>query len=206
VFAELGQIRFQVVGSPEHLESERHFDYAELEVIEARPRLQWLGDNLERLTLDLMFHASFSDPAAQLAALLTAAHSHQGLPLVFGNGVFRGYFVIESVATRSAQLSASGAPIAVAARIELKEFALDSAVDPGAPPIPLFAPLALVTTAFGAAGTPPALALPAATPGAALTPEGVTALINTPQAPGVPAPNLQAGDVPAAVITRSAAD
>jgi hypothetical protein len=181
VFAELGQIRFQVVGSPEQLESERHFDYAELDVIEARPRLQWLGDNLERLTLELMFHASFTNPAAQLAALQAAA-------------------------TRSAQLSASGAPIAVAARVELKEFALDSAVDPAAPPIPLFAPLALVTAALGVAGTPPALALPAATPGAALTPEGVTALINTPQAPGALAPNLRAGDVPTAVITRSAAD
>jgi hypothetical protein len=40
----------------------------------------------------MLFHISFTDPAAQLAALLAAADDHQARALVLGNGVFRGFF------------------------------------------------------------------------------------------------------------------
>ena len=203
MFAELGEIKFQVVGSPEHLEAERRYDYAEHDVIEARPRLQWLADGLERLVLDLMFHVSFTNPAAELAALRAAANAHQALALVLGDGTLRGYFVIESIATRSAQLGANGAPIAVAARVELKEFTLDSELDPSAPPLAPFTPLALVNAA-AASGAAAPLASSAA-PLAAVSPEGVTAILNRPAPAGAIAPNLLPADVPTSVITRSAA-
>ena len=190
MFATLGGIRFAVVGSPERLTSSRRYDYAELPVVQARPRLQWLADALERIELELMFHASFTEPAVQLAALRAASASHEALALVFGDGTFRGFFVIESVSVSAEQLAANGAPVAVVARVALKEFALDSVLDPGAPPIPIFSPLALVT--------------PSATSTAAPIPHGVTPLLNVHKPSGALSPSLMPDDVPTAVITRTA--
>jgi phage protein U len=113
MFALLGEIPFEVLGSPETFESSRHFDYAEHRVIEDRPRLQWLAAELESITLAMLFHTSFTYPAPQLAALLAAANDHQARALVLGNGSFRGFFVVESVATSDIQLGADAAPVAI---------------------------------------------------------------------------------------------
>ena len=82
----------------------------------------------------MLFHASFTDPAAQLAALLAAANDHQARALVLGNGVFRGFFVVESVATSDIQLGADATPIAIRVRASLREWAPGSEFDPAAPP------------------------------------------------------------------------
>jgi phage protein U len=196
MFAELGLIRFQVIGSPQEILSQRRYDYAAHEVIEARPRLQWVGTGLERISFDILMHSSFTDPAVQMAALADAAAAHLAMPLVFGNGLLRGYFVIESIATRSTQLSAGGNPIAITMRLELREWVPDSGLGAAATAIPDFAPLALVTAAGSAAA-----GLSAGTP---LSPEGVSALLATPAPAALPSARIQPGDVPAAVITRSA--
>jgi len=134
MFALLGEIPFEVLGSPETFESSRHFYYAEHRIIEDRPRLQWLAAELESITLAMLFHTSFTNPAAQLASLLAAARDHQARALVLGNGVFRGFFVVESVATSDIQLGADAAPIAIRVRANLREWAPGSEFDPAAPP------------------------------------------------------------------------
>src|ERR1700736_5706106 len=134
MFALLGEISFQVIGSPATFESSRRFDYAEHRVVEDRPRLQWLAAELESITLAMLFHASFTDPAAQLEAMLTAANDHQARALVLGNGTFRGFFVVESVATSDVQLGADATPIAIRVQANLREWAPGSEFDPAAPP------------------------------------------------------------------------
>jgi phage protein U len=207
MFAVLGDIRFQVLGSPEAIDSRRAYTYAEHRVIEARPLLQWLANDLEHLTFDLKIHASFADPAAELNALKAAAAAHQALALVFGNGDFRGYFVIESIATRSMKLSAAGDPIAITVRLALKEWAKSAELNAAAPPVP-FVSLAVVAAAVGSLA-PGALAVPvAAAPGALAIPAaaaGLSALFKSVTASGALGPDLAAADVPAAAITRSIA-
>jgi phage protein U len=199
MFAELGLIRFQVIGSPQEIRSERRYDYAQHNLIEARPRLQWVGTGLERISFDILMHSSFTDPAAQMAALGAAAAAHLAMPLVFGNGVLRGYFVIESIATRSTQLSAGGNPIAITTRLELREWVPDSGLGASASAaVPDFAPLGLIAAAASAADSGPAASAP-------LSPAGVTALLAVPAAAALPSAEIEPGDVPAAVITRSAA-
>jgi phage protein U len=198
MFAELGPVRFQVIGSPQEILSRRRYDYAQHDVVETRPRLQWVGTDLERISFEILMHSSFTDPAAQMAALAGAAAAHLAMPLVFGNGVFRGHFVIESIATRSTQLSAGGNPIAITTRLELREWVPDAGLSASAAAaVPDFAPLALVAATIAA---PAGLAA-----GAPLSPEGVTALLAVPAAAALPSAAIQPGDVPAAVITRSAA-
>jgi hypothetical protein len=113
---------------------------------------------------------------------------------VFGDGGFRGFFVIESIKVKSQQLSAGGAPIAIRVALALKEWIADAQS--------LFSTLSLgafttlgITTA--STGTPAS--------GSNGTMPGVSALLNIPSPTGTSGPNLEADDVPAAVIVRSVA-
>ncbi len=190
MFAVLGDIQFEVVGSPEEYESAGSYDFAEQKVLESKPALQWVGDDLERLKFELTWHASFTNPAEQLARLRATAAQHLALPLVFGNGGFRGFFVIESINVKSQQLSASGSPIAIRVALALKEWIAGPLLLSSAQPVRASLPLGIATASAGA-GTN------------TLTP-GVSALLITPAATGASGPNLEAGDVPAAAIVRSA--
>lgn len=190
MFAVLGDIQFEVVGSPEGYESAEGYDYPEQRVIENKPRLQWVGDELERLNFELMWHASFTSPAEQLAVLRATAAQHLALPLVFGDGEFRGFFVIESIKVKSQQLSASGAPIAIKVALSLKEWIADSGLLSSALSLAAISPLGITNTSVGNAD---------------VVTQGVSALLSVPTATGASGPNLEASDVPTTVIVRSAA-
>lgn len=194
MFAVLGDIQFEVVGSPESYESADGYDFPEQRVIESKPRLQWVGDELERLNFELMWHASFTNPASQLALLRATAATHLALPLVFGDGGFRGFFVIESIKVKSHQLSAGGAPIAIRVALALKEWIADAQSLFSSPSLGVFTTLGITTASTGTAGS-----------GSNGTTPGVSALLNVPSPTGTSGPNLEADDVLAAVIVRSVA-
>src|SRR5208282_3162448 len=119
--------------------------YAEQRVAQARPRLQWLADDLMTIRLELLLHQSFTEPAASLLVLRQAAATHAALPLIFGNGDFRGYFVITRIDTQSRQLSGSGDLFAITVRLSLRESPVE--FDPAAPPIPAFPLIAIAAAA-----------------------------------------------------------
>jgi phage protein U len=184
LFAALGEILFEVVGSPESLDSSRAYNFAEHRVIESKPRLQWVGNDLERL------HSSVANRAIQLSQLKIVAGAHRALPLVFGNGGFRGFFVIETIALRSQQLSADGSPIAITAALALKEWAIETELAASAASRPLLLPLGIVGGGAGLSG--PDGFIP-----------GVSALLSLAAASGATGPNLEATDVAISSIVRS---
>jgi len=198
MFAILGEIEFAVLGSPERFDSRRTYTYAEHQVVEDRPHLQWISDGLETITLELLMHASFTDPGAQLAALQAAGDDHQARALVFGSGEHRGYFVLTALGVHSRQLDANGYPIAIFVRVELKEWAIAEELAAAATLIPQTTPLAVAqlapgSTALIAAQTSPASSL-----------AGVSAVLSSPFPSGPAGPSMQAGDVPISQIVRSA--
>jgi phage protein U len=206
MFALLGEISFQAIGSPETFESSRRFNYAEHRVVEGRPRLQWLAAELERITIAMLFHASFTNPAAQLAALLTAGDDHQARALVLGNGVFRGYFVVEAIATSDIQLADDATPLAIRVRTSLREWAPGSEFDPAAPPRPENALLGIAPVAISynspaalleAGGSAPSYAAPT------FNQPGVSPLVDNPLPGGARGPNLSYTDMAAAAIVRA---
>ncbi len=154
----------------------------------------------------MLFHASFTDPAAQLAALLAAANDHQARALVLGNGVFRGYFVVGSVATSDIQLGADAAPVAIRVRAGLREWAPGSEFDPAAPPRLASMPLGIAPIAISYS-SPAALLGPNVAASSYTVPTfnqpGVSPLVENPLAGGAGGPNLSYADVPAAAIVRS---
>jgi phage protein U len=207
MFALLGEISFEVIGSPQVFESSRRFDYAEHRVVEDRPRLQWLAADLESITLAMLFHISFTDPAAQLAILLAAANDHKARALVLGNGVFRGFFVVESVATSDIQLGANAAPVAIRVRAGLREWAPGSEFDPSAPPRLTLTPLGIAPIAISYI-SPVSLLGTGASAATYSAPTfnqpGVSPLVDNPLPGGAGGPSLSSADVPAAAIVRSA--
>jgi phage protein U len=191
MFAVLGDIPFQVVGSPEAFSDSRSYDYAEHRVVQARPRLQWLADDLMTIRLEMLLHRSFTEPAASLLILRQAAATHIALPLIFGNGDFRGYFVITRIDTVSRQMSGSGDLFAITVRLSLCESPVE--FDPAAPPIPPFLPIAIV-----------ALGVSSSNARSLRAPTGISALTAVSALTGQTSTILLADDVPASVIVRSA--
>ncbi len=190
MFAEFGTILFEVVGSPRRIESRRRYGYAQHKVIGALPQMQWIGDELQRIQLDLLLHYSFTDPEAQAALLFETASLHQAMPLVLGDGTFMGYFVIESIATSATQLGPGATPIAIEMTLRLCEYPLNSTIAAAASAASTA--IALVSS-VGSSGAP-TLAQSSA---------GASALLSIPTSSAPATPTLQPGDVPVAVITRS---
>ncbi len=52
MFALFGEIVFELLTSPDGIESLRSWDYAEHRVVEDRPKLQWIADDLEQQAPD----------------------------------------------------------------------------------------------------------------------------------------------------------
>jgi phage protein U len=191
MFAILGEVEFAVLDSPERFESRREFRFAEHRVVEARPRLQWIHNGLETIALELLLHASFTDPAAQLAALRAAGEDHQARALVFGNGEHRGYFVVTALEVHSRQLDAWGNPIAIFVRLQLKEWAATHELAVGLASSVSSTPVALVPTLPGAFA-----------PSGASSMAGMSVVMTSPTPTGATAPLIMPGDVPVARILR----
>ena len=193
MFAALGEIQFEVVGSPEGYDSAGAYEFGEQRVIESKPRLQWVGDDLQRLNFEMMWHSSFTNPAVQLALLRATAAQHLALPLVFGVGTYLGLFVIEAIKVKSMQMSDRGGLLAIRVAVALNEWIPDQALASIAP-VPTVTPLGITMGSSGTGGS-----------GSGGSTPGVSALVSIPSATGASGSILAAGDVPAAVIVRSAA-
>jgi phage protein U len=188
MFAVLGDVPFEIVGSPEAFSDSRGYDYAEQRVVQARPRLQWLADDLVTLRLEMLLHLSFTNPTASLLILRQAAETHSAMPLIFGNGDFRGYFVLTEINTVSRQLSGTGEILAITVRLSLRESPVE--LNPAAPAIPSFIPIALAGTNSSSSS-------------AAVAAAGVSALVALASPSAPPGPVLLPQDVATSVIVRS---
>lgn len=143
-FAILGEINFEVLTSWESFRSLTEYHYGEHKLVERKPRLQWVATELQKISLELMFHVAFTNPATQMNLLRRAAEDHQARALVFANGVHRGYFVIESLEENHQQLADDGSFISINARVELCEWVPGAAFDPFAPPQTATPPPAII--------------------------------------------------------------
>jgi len=122
MFAQLGDIRFDLITYFNGLEGSQAYDFAEHKVIEGKPRLQYVGDGLEEVRIELLFHREFCFPEGEMQRLREAAATHRAHPFLFGNGLYKGRFVITELTTGTIQTTGDGSIIAMGARLVLKEW------------------------------------------------------------------------------------
>jgi hypothetical protein len=77
MFITLGTIGFGKLLGPSGFEGKLAISYAEHQVIEGKPLLQYTGDGLGEISLSFLFHADFCDPQAVWDDLVTLATSHR---------------------------------------------------------------------------------------------------------------------------------
>jgi phage protein U len=126
MFAQFGSVAFELLPFCEDMESAREYSYPEHAVIEGKPKLQFTGTGLEKLTIKLVFHASFCVPETEMKKLRDLANQGQAQPLVFGSGVYKGRYVITAIKETTRWTDPQGRVIDLYATLSLKEFAGDS--------------------------------------------------------------------------------
>lgn len=136
LYGLLGPIEFRAITSPTEFTAKREYTYAQHDVVEDRPRLQWLSDDLEHIELTMYWHRSFTDPQNQLGMLRAVAQHHQAHPLILGTGAVRGYYVISEIGETITLAADNGVPIAIECTVHLIEYAQNDPLDtqPATPP------------------------------------------------------------------------
>jgi phage protein U len=220
MYAAWGTIVFDLLTTPVSLRGSAAYDFAKQKPVLARPRLQWIGRDLEELDLGLLFHASFCDPQAQMDALRAAAAAHRAAALVFGNGIHRGYYVITKIGESPIKQAADGTLIGVSAEVTFTECPKGaSASAPASAPLAISSPWrsglqlpapTVSVSALSPSGTLPANSvlelgsLPLGTYSPAFTSApGTSAIGSMATSPGATAPQLPAANVPVSFVVRA---
>lgn len=133
MYAVLGEIEFEVVAYWDAFETTMGVDYASHARIEGKPGVQFIGDKLDKITLQYSFHSQFCQPSAEFSRLRSAMTSHQAMALVFGNGDYRGWFVITDLSASHQHTDPTGSVIAQTGSLTLQEYTGDPK-DPLLPP------------------------------------------------------------------------
>jgi phage protein U len=128
MFASLGDIQFDILPAIKRLSGSSRADFIEHAVIEGKPRLQYVGDALDTLRLRIRFHASFGRPETNIKRIKDAFLKHEAMPVIFGNSIYRGMFVIEEMEDEAAAAFADGSLICADLEILLKEWVQDTTV------------------------------------------------------------------------------
>lgn len=131
MYALYGETEFDVVGFFDKLGFKHSVDYAEHKLIDGKPRLQWIADNLDEINVTLVFHTMFCDPTAELNKLKQAMTAHEPAALVFGNGEYNGRFVITEISPEIIHTDPTGNPISSQCQVSFKEFVGDKTAKKG---------------------------------------------------------------------------
>ncbi|MDR0440138.1 MAG: phage tail protein [Candidatus Accumulibacter sp.] len=120
----LGDIAFDLVTYFEGIEENFSANFAEHPLIEGKPRLQWIGDNLDEITWHMVLHAGFCQPALEMLKVKAAIARHEALPLIFANGDYKGHFVPTDMRVTTKQLTRDGTLVWVETDLTLREYVL----------------------------------------------------------------------------------
>lgn len=122
MYAQLGTIQFDGLKGFTDLTEELASSIVEHARIDGKPRLQKTGNQLQTLRIGVFLHASFCSPETEYAAMVDACNGGTIMPLLLGNGVYVGDFVLMRLEKTAVQHDPIGNVIAQAISMELKEY------------------------------------------------------------------------------------
>ena len=123
MFAQLGDIQFDLITYFDGINDTITYNYAEHERINNKTLLQFLGENLQEFTIKLNLHSSFCVPEEEILKIRTEAKLGKPLKFIKGNGEYVGAFVISQIQKATEQTSPEGDLIAIQVELQLKEYA-----------------------------------------------------------------------------------
>ena len=121
MYAQLGNIRFEGLKGFSSFSHERGVNYAQHELINGKPRLQAVGDNLDTISFGMYLHSEFTNLEADIETLRLAMQNREVLPLLLGNGRILGFFVIPNFSQINSFTDPLGNLIEVTLSVELLE-------------------------------------------------------------------------------------
>lgn len=122
MFAQLGEVKFELITYFNGLQETVSYNYAQHERIDNKPILQYMGKNLQEENLKLNFHSNFCSPEDEIKKLKDVADNATPLKFIKGNSEYIGIFVIEEIGTTVEQTSPEGDLMSIQIDIRLKEY------------------------------------------------------------------------------------
>lgn len=156
MYAQLGTIQFTPIKGFSSIAATRETNLVEHALIEGKPKLQRVGSNLDSIELTMLFDAAFCDPQFEIDALNNSRNLAEVLPLVMGDGLLVGSFVIRSVAENQLNHTKQGTLTQAEVTVSLVEYTNG---DPEAA-----ASASAISAAFANVNNAPATYVPIAVP------------------------------------------
>ena len=122
MFAQLGDIKFDLITYFNGIEETNYYNYAEHPCISQKPMLQFLGENLQEQSIKLNFHTNFCTPEYEIKKLKTVAKKGTPLRFIKGNGEYVGVFVISEIHSVTEQASKEGYINSIQLDLKLREY------------------------------------------------------------------------------------
>lgn len=123
MFAQLGDIVFELITYFDGINDTVSYNFAEHERINNKTLLQFMGENLQEFTIKLNLHSNFCTPEDEIKKIKDAAKLGKPLKFIKGNGEYLGAFVIGQIQKTLEQASPEGDLIAIEVELQLKEYA-----------------------------------------------------------------------------------
>ena len=122
MFAQLGDIKFELITYFNGLNETVSYNYVQHDRIGNKPVLQFLGKNLQEESIKLNFHRNFCVPEEEIKKLTDVADAATPLKFLKGNGEYVGVFVIEEIGQTTEQAAPEGTLMSVQVDVRLKEY------------------------------------------------------------------------------------
>ena len=122
MFAQLGDIQFDLITYFDGINSTVTYNYAEHERINNKTLLQFMGENLQEFTIKLNLHSNFCVPEDEILKIRTEAQLGKPLKFIKGNGEYVGVFVISSIESSTEQTSSEGDILSIQVELKLLEY------------------------------------------------------------------------------------
>lgn len=123
MYCQIGKILFDGLFGFDSLSSTDSTAYAQHDLINAKPILQPVGNDLEELSIAIKLRAEFVKPEEAILELKKSKDTFEILPLLKGNGRFMGNFVITQMEVTETQTFADGTTIEATVSLTLREYA-----------------------------------------------------------------------------------